>query len=159
NSYDSDAHMKLSAALPRATRFHELAKAVTDLDKSIRQSNAEAQKMEQEARNLQKSCEAARKSRSEFQKTLESDRKRLDTATRKYGTPDSIRAAIDHNKVRVKQEAAKEKIDRELERAVIQEKENENELREIERVLSTWKEKLADARNELDALKRRHAAE
>ena len=159
SSYDSRLRDELVAKLQKSQRLHEQEKRIRSIEEARTGRTRRTSDLETNYKNAEAALETASKKRDLVKKQHDSDKKSLDAAVRKYGSADAIRAVIEANRRRLREEERKKKLEDELTRLNEDVKRRETTLKEAGDDEAKRRASLDRARDELDHLQRKYSAE
>lgn len=133
-------------------RFHDLDELQKKRSRACADGEGRYKKAEQQLKTASADREA-------FDAKLQSDKKNRDDAQQKHGSADAIKATIELNKRRLKDEQRKSKLELEIARLNEDEKNRRLNIEEIDSALTKALDELSKSKVELEALTRRHLAE
>ncbi|HKR13310.1 MAG TPA: SMC family ATPase [Pyrinomonadaceae bacterium] len=133
-------------------RLHDLNELQKKRSRACADGESRYQKAEQQLNTARTESEA-------LEAKLQSDKKDCEDALQKHGSADAIKATIDLNKRRTKDEQRKTKLELEIVRLNDDEKTRRLKIQETDSALTKARDELNNFKAELEALTHRHLAE
>jgi exonuclease SbcC len=159
SAYNADLRDELVGKQHKCERLEQVLAKLSELEKDSDVNLKALTKLESELKSARAALEAASKHRAHLSDSLVSSRKQLDAFQKKHGSPDSIKALIETNRQRIKAETRKAKLENEQKSLDASCRKLESNLKQLEQESAVAERALQTSRDDLESLKRAHAAE
>lgn len=159
SSYDSEVRDNLAQKLHKSEQLLEQEERIQELEDSQKKKLKRQAELEEDYEKAEVARQLANKKRISLQKQYDADKENSETALRKYGSADTIKAIIETNKRQLKDQLKKAKVERELLRLTEDQKVRAERLDEIDEELTRAVDVLERSKADLELLKARHSAE
>jgi exonuclease SbcC len=158
-AYDSAIRDDLVARLHKSESLQELEKRARELVETHKKRSRRLEQLELDYKKANTAHQAACDARAALQKQFDAEKKTLQATLKQYGSPDAIKAAIETNKRRLKEEKKKERLEKELTGLTEDQKAGVKRIAQLDDELVQAQAALSQSKAELEALVQRHSAE
>lgn len=158
-AYDSRVRDDLVARLHKSESLQDVEKRARELAEAQKKKSRQLEQLELGHKNAYAAHQAACNARASLKTHFDADRKTLQATLKRHGSPDAIKAAIENNKRRLKEEKKKERLEKELDGLTQDQKAAVKRVGELDDELSQAQEALNHSKAGLEALVQKHSAE
>jgi exonuclease SbcC len=157
--YNSRIRDDLFARLHKSESLQEVEKRAHELAEVQKKKARQLEQLELGHKKAGAAYQAACNATGALQSQFDADRKALQATLKKHGSPDAIKAAIETNKRRIKEEKRKERLEKELAGLTRDRNAAVKRVGGLDDELSRAQEALDRSKADLDALVQKHSAE
>jgi DNA repair protein SbcC/Rad50 len=157
--YNGKLRDELMNKLQKSERLQTVDKRANELEGVLKKKSRQHSELEARHKRAETAYQLTVKTRDLLRKQLNAEKKNLDEAVRKHGSADAIRAAIDINRRRLKDEQKKTKLEKDLVRLTDDQTARAKKLAHINQDLAKAEDALAQSKTQFDLLNQQHAAE
>lgn len=157
--YDSALRDDLVAKLYKSESLQDMEKRARELVETQKKKSQRLERLESDYKKASAAQQAASNARAAHQKQFDADHKTLKATLQKHGSPDAIKAAIETNKRRLKEEKKKANLEKELTGLTEDQKAGFTRIAELDDELVQAQAALSQSKAELETLLQRHSAE
>jgi DNA repair protein SbcC/Rad50 len=157
--YDSAVRDDLVAKLHKSESLQELEKRARELIETQKKKSQRLERLESDYKKASAAHQAASDARAAHQRQFNAEQKTLNATLQKHGSPDAIKAAIETNKRRLKEEKKKEKLEKELDGLTEDQKASVKKVAQLDDELLQAQALLNQTKADLEDLVQEHSAE
>jgi DNA repair protein SbcC/Rad50 len=158
-TYNSTVRDDLVARFHKSQSLQELEKRARELVETHKKKSRRFEQLELDYKKASATYEAACDARAVLQKRFDAAKKTLRATLKKHGSPDAIKAAIETNKRRLKDEKKKERLEKELMAMTADQKAWVKRVAQLDNELVKAQARFNQSKEDLESLVQRHSAE